>query len=369
MSKNGLRRVHDDTVFRDFAMWQASMMGLRPRLSRKAAWRKSQSLAVAAFCLVTASLAMSLGLRPAFAADTIRIAAQKTGTFDWELQIIKDHGLAKKAGLNLEVTELASTDAGKIAMMGGSADIILSDWLWVSRERSLGADLTFYPYSNTLGAVMVPDQSPIKSLTDLKGKKIGVAGGPLDKSWLLLQALAQKSNLDLESQATILYGAPPLLFQKALQGESDATLNFWNFCANLEAHGFRRLIGMDEVEKALGASAPVAMVGYVFHDSFAVKHRDVLRRFFAVTRQAMHILATSRADWQKLESRIGVHDAATLDIYRKRFIEGIPQRPIAADEADAAKLYSVLAHLGGAKLVGTGTKLAPGTYYKADGEK
>jgi len=316
-----------------------------------------------------ASLAILAGLRPAFAADTIRIAAQKTGTFDWELQIIKDHGLAKKAGLNLEVTELASTDAGKIAMMGGSADIILSDWLWVSRERSLGADLTFYPYSNTLGAVMVPDQSPINSLTDLKGKKIGVAGGPLDKSWLLLQALAQKSNLDLESQATILYGAPPLLFQKALQGESDATLNFWNFCANLEAHGFRRLIGMDAVEKSLGASAPVAMVGYVFHDSFAAKHRGALRRFFAMTREAMQILATSQADWQKLAPRIGVHDAATLDIYRKRFVEGIPQRPVAADEADAAKLYSVLARLGGAKLVGTGTKLAPGTYYKADGEK
>lgn len=350
-------------------MWQVSLTALMAHFSRRVVWRYSRNPRVAAFCLVMASLAALTIAGQAHAAETIRIAAQKTGTFAWELQIIKDHGLAEKAGLDLEVTELASTDAGKIAMMGGSADIILSDWLWVSRERGLGLDLTFYPYSSTLGAVMVPEQSPIKSLADLKAKKIGVAGGPLDKSWLLLQALAQKSNLDFETQATILYGAPPLLFQKALQGESDATLNFWNFCANLEAHGFRRLIGMDEVEKELGASAPVAMVGYVFHDSYAAKHRDALRRFFAVTRQAMHILATSPADWQKLESRIGVHDAATLEIYRKRYIEGIPQRPIAADEADAAKLYTVLAKLGGAKLVGTGAKLAPGTYYKADGEK
>ncbi len=234
------------------------------------------------------------------AADTLRIAAQKTGTFAWELAVIKDHGLAEKAGLDLEVTELASTDAGKIAMMGNSADIIVSDWLWVARERSLGSDLTFYPYSSTLGAVMVPQQSPIKSLTDLKGKKLGVAGGPLDKSWLLLQALAkQQSSLDLESNATILYGAPSLLFEKALQGESDATLNFWNFCADLEAHGFRRLIGMDEVEKGLGATAPVAMVGYVFHDRFAASHADVLKRFFAVTRQAMDILANSQDEWTK----------------------------------------------------------------------
>jgi NitT/TauT family transport system substrate-binding protein len=346
-------------------MLQASVMGLMPCFSRRAVRRASLAWKIAAFCLAAMTPVVLMRPQPASAAETIRIAAQKTGTFAWELQVIKDHDLAEKAGLHLDVTELASTDAGKIAMMGGSADIILSDWLWVSRERSLGSDLTFYPYSSTLGAVMVPQQSPIKSLADLKGKTISVAGGPLDKSWLLLQALTRKSNLDLESQATIIYGAPPLLFQKALQGESDATLNFWNFCANLEAHGFRRLIGMDTVEKELGATAPVAMVGYVFHDSFAAKHRDALRRFFAVTRQAMQILATSPADWQKLAPRIGVHDAATLEIYRKRYVEGMPQRPISADEADAAKLYAVLAKLGGAKLVGNGSKLDPGTFYKA----
>lgn len=320
---------------------------------------------IAAFCLVIFAGGLVGSLGEAQAADTLRIAAQKTGTFAWELAVIQDHGLAEKAGLNLEVTELASTDAGKIAIMGNSADIILSDWLWVSRERGLGSDLAFYPYSSTLGAVMVPSQSPLKTLADLKGQKIGVAGGALDKSWLLLQALAQNSNLDLESQATIVYGAPPLLLQKALQGESDASLNFWNFCANLEAHGFRRLIGMDEVERALGASAPVAMVGYVFHDKFAASHADILKRFFAVTRQAMDILAKSPEDWQKLSSHIGVSDKAALEIYRKRYVEGIPRRPAAADEADAAKLYDVLAKIGGQKLVGSGAKLDPGTFYKA----
>ena len=95
-----------------------------------------------------------------------------------------------QAGLDIETTELASTEAGKVALKGGSADLILSDWLWVARERALGDDLVFYPYSSTLGAVMVPANSPIKDIADLKGKKLGVAGGPLDKSWLLLQALA-----------------------------------------------------------------------------------------------------------------------------------------------------------------------------------
>ena len=76
---------------------------------------------------------------PSRAAETIRLAVQKTGTFSWELAVIRAHGLDGKANLAIEVSELASPEAGKIALRGGGADVIVSDWLWVSRERGLGA--------------------------------------------------------------------------------------------------------------------------------------------------------------------------------------------------------------------------------------
>src|SRR5208282_5731949 len=113
-------------------------------------------LALAAAAVLAATQAFNT--THAFAADRIRIAAQKTGTLAWELEIVKSHGLDRDAGLDIVTTELASTEAGKIALKGGSADLILSDWLWVTRERALGDDLVFYPYSSTLGAVMVPGQ-------------------------------------------------------------------------------------------------------------------------------------------------------------------------------------------------------------------
>src|SRR5713226_2699127 len=123
------------------------------------------------------------------------LQCKKTGTLAWELDVIKAHGLDRKLDLQIETTELASTEAGKIALKGGSADLMLSDWLWVARERSLGDSLVFYPSSSTLGAVMVPGKSPIREIIDLRGRKLAVAGGPLDKSWLLLQALARRSGL------------------------------------------------------------------------------------------------------------------------------------------------------------------------------
>ncbi len=107
--------------------------------------------------LATAAFAAASGALPCRAAETIRIAVQKTGTFAWELAVIRAHGLDRKADLVLQVDELASPEAGKVALRGGAADVIVSDWLWVARERGLGAKLAFYPYSSALGAVMVSE--------------------------------------------------------------------------------------------------------------------------------------------------------------------------------------------------------------------
>ena len=65
----------------------------------------------------------------ASAADRIRLAVQKTGTLAWEIEIMKAHGLDKKANLDIQTLELATPEAGKIAIKGGSADMFLSDWL------------------------------------------------------------------------------------------------------------------------------------------------------------------------------------------------------------------------------------------------
>jgi NitT/TauT family transport system substrate-binding protein len=308
--------------------------------------------------------AVTLAATTAPAADRIRLAVQRTGTLAWELDVIKTHGLDRKHDLAIEAIELASTEAGKIALKGGSADLMLSDWLWVARERSLGDNVVFHPSSSTLGAVMVPGQSPIREIADLKGRKLAVAGGPLDKSWLLLRALARRSGIDLRREATIVYGAPPLLALKALLGVFDATLTFWNFCAELEGKGFRPAVGIDQVMKGLGAKAPIAIVGYTFDGAWAARNRATVDRFLAATREAKGILAASEAEWQRLAPRIRVTDSETLAIYRQRYGEGIVRRPLDEEEADARALYRVLADIAGTELVGTARELAPGTFYR-----
>jgi NitT/TauT family transport system substrate-binding protein len=300
----------------------------------------------------------------AFADDTIRVVAQKAGTFAWELNVARKHGLDKQAQLTVDTMELASPEAGKVALRGGSADIVVSDWTWVSRERTLGARLTFYPYSTALGAIMVSPTSSIRNLTDLRGKTLAVAGGPIDKSWLLLRAALMQDRFNLQSEAKIVYGAPTLLAEKTVAGEFEATLNYWNICVGLEARGLRRFAELADLLPKLGIEGRPAMIGYVFDEQWAAQHRDALTRFLEVSHKAKEILATSDAEWERIAPLVGTTDPATLKLYRERYREGIPRRSVAQDEADARALYGVLAKLGGSTLVGPAKDLAPGTFYQ-----
>jgi NitT/TauT family transport system substrate-binding protein len=303
--------------------------------------------------------------QPADASTKVTIGVLKFGTVSWMLDTIQRNGLDKAEGVEIDVVPLASTEATAVGLQGSSVDVIATDWLWVSRERSGGADFTFSPFTTALGAVMVPPNSPIKTLADLKGKRLGVAGGPLDKSWLLIVAYALRTaNLDLRTETTQVFGAPPLLAEKAKQGEVDAVLNFWPYAARLEAQGFKQLMGVEDVVSELGAKGEVAMVGYVFSENWAKEHAEAVQGFLRAAAKADELLATSNEAWEPLKPLMRAEDEATFEALRRRYREGIPERSVAENEADAKVLYQFLRELGGEKLVGPGAELAPGTFWK-----
>lgn len=300
-------------------------------------------------------------------ATAVKVGVLKFGTVNWELKSMKHGELDKSNGVDVEIVPYASGDATRIALQGGEVDVIVADWLWVSRQRADGQKLTFVPYSSSVGAVMVGPDSGIKTLEDLKGKKIGVAGGPLDKSWLLLQGMAKQDHgFDLKAENEIAFGAPPLLAEKTRQGELDAMLNFWHFCARLEAEGFQRLVSAEDAAAALGSTGPVSAIGYVFSDEWAASNPDAAHGFVKASRDTKQLLKTSDEEWARLGSSGAIKDkGAALTTLRDRFREGIPARSITDEVEDAGNLYQVLAELGGPKLVGKSPVMVEGTYWPA----
>jgi len=306
----------------------------------------------------------SFGAEPEPEPETIRIGVLKFGTVNWELDVIQHHRLAEAEGIRLEIVELGSKPATTVAFQAGDVDAIVSDWIWVSRQRHEGRDFSFVPYSTAVGALVVPANSPIGGLNDLKDRRVGIAGGPLDKSWLLLRALAQQRHaMDLNADADEVFGAAPLLTKQIELGEIDAVVNYWHYAARLQAKGMTRLLGIHDVARSLGVAADVPMIGYVFRDGWARDNDGVMQAFTRASRKAKEILLTSDAEWDRLRPLMRVDDDATAIALRDGYRDGIPKSWGEPERAGASRIFAILAKVGGEQLVGPGLVLADGTFW------
>lgn len=293
-------------------------------------------------------------------ASTFRIGCLPFGTVQWEMSTLVGRGLDTAEGIKVEMVPLAGSDAARIAFLSGSVDAIANDLLFAARLRADGKSVLFMPHSTTEGALMAPAATPIKTFADLKGKALGVSGGPLDKSWLVLRAAAQKAaGLDLRRDARPVYGAPPLLAAKVESGELACGLLYWSQAARLEAKGFRRVFGVEDLLLDLGAKPKVAIVGYLFKRD-ADPH--TLAAFARAVRATERVLATDAAAWATLRPQMSAPDDATFAALRDAYVRGIPRKPRAQEIADAQALFAILARLGGSELVGPNAALPDDLY-------
>jgi NitT/TauT family transport system substrate-binding protein len=310
-------------------------------------------------------LALAAGLSHATdTTATLRVGVLQFGTVNWELDVMQANKMAHKRGLNLKVVPLASGDASTVALQGGAVDVIVSDWIWVTRQRADGSNYSFAPYSNAVGSVMVKADSGVKSVADLKGKALGISGGPYDKTWLLLRAYASKKlGLDLAAAVRPVYAAPPLLNELAQSGQVDAALNVWHFDARLEANGQRALIKLPEILAGLGVDKPIPLIGWVFREDWANQNRDTLERFLAASQEAKSLMAKSDAEWERLKPLMHAEDNATFAALKNGYRNGIPTCEYADALSNVATVFKILAETGGEKLVGKSRTLSEGTFW------
>jgi NitT/TauT family transport system substrate-binding protein len=317
--------------------------------------------------LVALLLGLSL-LHPGPAAaqgdQPVRVGVLKFGTVSWELDVMQTHGLAAREGAEPRVVALASPGATAVALQGGAVDLIVSDWIWVSRQRAQGRPYTFVPYSLTVGGIMVRPDGAIRQLADLRGRRLGVAGGPVDKSWLLLRAYGRRVlGEDLAKVVEPSFGGPPLLNELMLRGDLPAVLNYWQYGAQLKAAGMRELIGIPEVLRGLGVPEAVPLLGWVFDERWAAQNRKTLTAFLRAAYAAKRILLTSDAEWERIRPLTGAGDTPGLHALRDAFREGVPRRFGPAEVEAAGRVFDVLAREGGEELVGSSRSLSPGTFW------
>lgn len=297
----------------------------------------------------------------------VRVGVLKYGTVNWEIDVIKHHQLDKKFQFDLTVTALASKNASAVALQSKAVDIILSDWLWVNRQRFEQRMYTMYPTSMATGGLYVSANSAVKSLADLKGKKVGIAGGAVDKSWLLLQAYSQKKyGFDLKKQAEPTFAVPPLLNRLMLRGDLDAAINFWHYGARLKAAGYDTLVTVPQMLAEFGIETKIPLLGWVFDQGWANQQPEAITRFLQASLEAKQILLSSDEEWLRIRPLIKAENTAVFSLLKKDYRAGVLREFGSKEFAASQQVFDILAEQGGSALVGKATALSEGTFWQND---
>ena len=301
-----------------------------------------------------------------YSQNNLKIGVLAFGTVNWELNVIKSHKLDEKYGFNLEIVNLASKNAQLVALQAKSVDIIVNDWVWVNTQKANGKDFNFYPYSKATGTLVVNETSNIKTLLDLKGKELGIAGGVYDKTWLLFRAYSKnKYDIDLKDIVTPVYASAPILYKKMQDKSLEASINFWQFNSKLENENIKPLVEIEEVYKDLGLKEDVSFVGWVFNKDFGLTNKDLINSFLKASIESKNILKTNDKEWDRIKPIMEVKSNSEFEALKNGYKKGIIENFDESNIADLQKVYKILSKDKSEEL-GKSTSLANDIFWKFD---
>jgi NitT/TauT family transport system substrate-binding protein len=235
---------------------------------------------------------------------TLKIASQT------DVWVAQQRGIYAKNGIDAKIS-FFNTGAQSIpAMQGGAVDVLLSipGIGMVAMERGIDLAAIFqdeiaHAAPPDSASVQVMEGSPIKSLADLRGKKIGV-GGLSTQNTIAVKMLLDKAGVDLSTVS--MSEVPFTAMVNAIKaGHVDAVVPIDPFTTQLRLSG-GRVIAWNYVE-----SVPEQPLGVWFTKaSFARSNPQVIDAFIRSMKEAVDYL---RAD----ESRARDEIAAYTQIDRK----------------------------------------------------
>ena len=233
---------------------------------------------------------------------TLKIASQT------DVWVAQQRGIYARNGIDAKIS-MFNTGAESIpAMQGGAIDVLLSipgiGMLAIERGIDLAAifqDEIAHATPPDSASVQVLDSSPVRSLTDLRGKRIGV-GGLSTQNTIAVKMLLDKAGVDLSSVS--IAEVPFIAMINALKaGHVDAVVPVDPFTTQLRLSG-GRVIAWNYVESI--SEQPLGV--WFTKGSFLRSNPQVIEAFIKSMKEAIDYL---NAD--ELRARDEVADYIKID--------------------------------------------------------
>ncbi len=267
-------------------------------------------------------LVLSLGAAAQTQPDKIRLGDMAQSLNGIASRVMVAQGIDRKHGLAVEYSQYPTLDGLFTAIRGKQVDIGFGGWTAFSQFRANGVPISVvFPVGRGASLdVLVKADSPIRSLADLKDKKIASYAGAAGTATVLLRVVTSKYfGYDPANGSRLQYIGPGLVTSMLDKGEIDAGVLFDPLAAKAIASGkYRSIANLPAVYKEKSGE-DFLWIALATNDDFSTKQSAALTRFVAAWVEAVDYVKANPAVVETYARQIGF-DQAGAELLRNRVV-------------------------------------------------
>jgi NitT/TauT family transport system substrate-binding protein len=278
---------------------------------------------------------------------TIKLLVNPSGTQSFPPYVIDTMNLDEKYGFKLEIVN--STDSTTV-FRTGDGDAMVTSWNAIGNLNNAGVGIVgVAPFTTWVNTIVVPEDSDIKDVGDLKGKRVGIFGRT-SSDWFILDAYAkQEYDVDLSADATLQEGQSPALLKGLIeQGQLDATQMYNDLTPAMTGSGdFRVLTSVEKMAAAIGLPEEVPNLIYGFSTDYTKAHPDNVKAFVKAYEEAIQILNDDDDVWTAQAANLGITDPGVVTELMKMSREALRAKFTDDSEQEVTDMSDILIPLVG----------------------
>jgi len=281
--------------------------------------------------------------------------------------VMEQMKFAENQGLNVEWVKFAEVNGPTRAIVSNAIDIAFA----APSTNSVGVAADGVPVKIVLATqiaeaqIVVLDGSPIKTIGDLKGKKIGMS--PPGSATHAIATAILEHNFGLKANDySIAPGNEAQLAQFLGQKEIDAGVLRSVTLAQMDEVKLRKLGSVvDEWKKLTKGNAPPILAVTIVYNDYLAKNGEAVAKFIAATRNALEYGSKNKPRVAEILQKAANMNASDARAYANQWDGAYIASFEPADIASLKRMYDIVKAAGGATKDAPDSVFDSGPYLRA----
>jgi NitT/TauT family transport system substrate-binding protein len=265
--------------------------------------------------------------------------------------VMEQMKFAEQEGLQIEWVKFGEVNGPTRAIVSNAIDLAFA----APSTNSIGIAADGVPVKIVLATqiaeaqIVALDGAPLKSVADLKGKKIGMSP-PGSATHALTTAILERNFGIKSNEYSVAPGNEAQLAQFLTQKNIDAAVLRSVTLAQMDDVKLRRLASIvDEWKKLTKGNAPPILAVTIVYDAYLEKNREAVAKFIAATRKALQFGSKNKAKVAEMLEKAANMSAQDAGAYAEQWDNAYIASFEDADIASLKRMYDIVPATSGVK--------------------